>query len=162
LIEIKKSNLLFLKITTSFLSKFEAYLHSLKNVRNPEVKLHPNTISITIRIFKTLINRAIQIDKLNAPDLNPFLGYKYARPKYSEKEKLSEAEIQKIEELELQENSLIWHCGNYFLFSLYMAGIRAGDLIQLRWYNITTDGRLEYRMGKTKKDRRLNLHAKAM
>jgi integrase len=43
-----------------------------------------------------------------------------------------------------------------------MAGIRAGDLMQLRWSNITPDGRLEYRMGKTKKDRSIFIHAKAM
>ncbi len=42
-----------------------------------------------------------------------------------------------------------------------MAGIRAGDLIQLRWCNITADGRLEYRMAKTKKDRSIFLHDKA-
>ena len=40
--------------------------------------------------------------------------------------------------------------------------IRAGDLIQLRWCNITDDGRLEYRMAKTKKDRSIFLHDKAM
>ena len=161
LTKLKKKDLLFSEIDTAFLAKFEAYLHTLKNARNPDVKLHPSTISLTLRVFKTLINRAIEVDKIITPDANPFLGFKYARPKNSEKEKLSLAEITAIEGLELEQGSLIWHCRNYFLFSFYMAGIRAGDLIQLRWSNITGDGRLEYRMGKTQKDRSIHMHPKA-
>ena len=162
LAESHKVGLLFSEVTTAFLSKFEAYLHSLKNKRNPEAKLHPSTISLNLIIFKTLINRAIKVEKIIKPDANPFLGYKYDTAVSSPKEKLNAAEIKRIEELELPEGSLIWHCKNYFLFSFYLAGIRAGDLIQLRWRNITEDGRLEYRMGKTKKDRSLQLHSKAM
>ena len=158
----RKSDLLFVEVTTSFLSKFEAYLHTLTNERNPDAKLHPNTIAINLNIFKSIVNRAIEIDRFLKPEQNPFLGYKYDREVSTTKEKLNEAEIKIIEELELKENSLIWHCRNYFLFSFYLAGIRAGDLIQLRWCNITSEGRLEYRMSKTKKDRSIFLHDKAM
>ena len=157
----RKSDLLFVEVTTSFLSKFEAYLHTLTNVRNPDAKLHPNTIAINLNIFKSIVNRAIEIDKFIKPELNPFLGYKYDREVSTTKEKLNEAEILLIEELDLKEGSLIWNCRNYFLFSFYLAGIRAGDLIQLRWCNITSEGRLEYRMTKTKKDRSIFLHDKA-
>lgn len=158
----RKKDLLFSEIDTSFLSKFEAYLHTLKNTRNPEAKLHPNTISIMLRIFKTLINRAIQVDKIITPDKNPFMGFKYDQPRYSTKEKLNQNEIKSIEDLELEKGTVIWHVRNYFLFSFYMAGIRASDLIQLRWTNITADGRLEYRMGKNLKDRNLMLHSKTI
>lgn len=161
LITQRKKDLLFAELTTSFLSKFEAYLHTLKNERNPEAKLHPNTIAINLNIFKTIINRAVEVDKLISPEQNPFLGYKYTREVSTTKEKLNEIEINKIEQLKLKENSTIWHCRNYFLFSFYLAGIRAGDLLQLRWRNITPDGRLEYRMKKTKKDRSIFLHEKA-
>ena len=159
---IKKRDLLFAELTSSFLSRFEAYLHSLKNERNPDAKLHPNTIAINLNIFKTIINRAVEVDRLIKPEQNPFLGYKYSREISTTKEKLNEKEIEIIEQLELKEGSLIWHCRNYFLFSFYLAGIRAGDLIQLRWCNVTDDGRLEYRMAKTKKDRSIFLHDKAM
>lgn len=157
----KKTDLLFVEVTTSFLSRFEAYLHTLKNERIPDAKLHPNTIAINLNIFKSIVNRAIEIDKFIKPELNPFLGYKYDREVSTTKEKLNEAEILLIEELDLKEGSLIWNCRNYFLFSFYLAGIRAGDLIQLRWCNITSEGRLEYRMTKTKKDRSIFLHDKA-
>jgi integrase len=157
-----KKDILFSELTPTFLARFEAHLHTLHNARHEEAKLHPSTISLTLRIFKTLVNRAVMVEKIIKPEMNPFLGYKYAREKSSPKEKLNGSEIAQIEELELPEGSLIWHCKNFFLFSFYMAGIRAGDLIQLRWINITSDGRLEYRMGKTKKDRSLRLHTKAM
>ncbi|MBP1593598.1 MAG: hypothetical protein H6Q12_616 [Bacteroidetes bacterium] len=156
-----KSDLLFAEVTSSYLSKFESFLHTLRNERNPEATLHPNTIAVNLNIFKALINRAIEQDKLLKPEKNPFLGYKYDKAINTIKDKLNEAEIKLIEALELPEYSLIWHCRNYFLFSFYLAGIRAGDLIQLRWCNITSEGRIEYRMAKTKKDRNMNLHQKA-
>ena len=158
---LHKKDVLFSEVTTSFLGKFERFLFTLCNARNSEAKLHPSSISLIIRIFKTLINRAI-VERIITPDMNPFLGFNYTKAVSAEKEKLTMSEINSIEELDLEENTLIWHCRNYFLFSFYMAGIRAGDLIQLRWNNITSDGRLEYRMGKTKKDRSIFLHAKAM
>ncbi len=158
---IKKTDILFSEITSSFLSKFEAYLHTIRNERNPEATLHPNTIVVTFNIFKAIVNRAIETDKFLKPDKNPFMGYSYGSEIKTTKEKLNEAEIRLIEELSLPEGSLIWHCRNYFLFSFYLAGIRAGDFIQLRWSNITSEGRLEYRMGKTHKDRNIKLHKKA-
>ena len=159
---IKKKDILFTELSTSFLSKFKAYLNTLRNERNPEATLHPNTIVVTFNIFKAIVNRAIEIDKLLKPEKNPFMGYSYGSEIKSTKEKLNEAEIRLIEELSLPVDSLMWHCRNYFLFSFYLAGIRAGDFIQLRWSNITSEGRLEYRMGKTKKDRNIKLHQKAL
>ena len=86
---------------------------------------------------------------------NPFLVFKYKWVK-TVKEKLEQKEIDRIIDLELEEESLLWHCRNYFLFSYYCAGIRAADLIQLRWRNIT-NARLHYQMGKNHKERDLIL-----
>jgi integrase len=158
---LQKKDVLFSEVTTAFLAKFESHLFTLCNARNSEAKLHPSTISLTIRIFKTLINRAIG-EKIITPDMNPFLGFTYTKTINTPKDKLDISEITSIEELDLEKDTLIWHCRNYFLFSFYMAGIRAGDLMQLRWNNITPDGRLDYRMGKNKKDRSIKLHDKAM
>jgi site-specific recombinase XerD len=94
------------------------------------------------------------------PEKNPFLFFKYNGVSTT-KEKLIESEIQQIEDCSLPERSLLWHCRNYFLFSFYCAGIRSGDLIQLRWGNISLDGRLHYQMGKNHKDRDLILVEKA-
>ena len=70
--------------------------------------------------------------------------------------------MERIINLELEEGSLIWRCKNYFLFSYYCAGIRAADLIQLRWRNVTENGRLHYQMGKNHKDRDLLLVDQAL
>ena len=153
---IKKSDLLFAELTPSFLSKFDAFLHKLPNERHPEQLLHQNTIAVVFNIFKTLVNRAITIDDKMKPEQNPFMKFKYGSLK-TEKEKLDAVELETIKALDLQEGSLIWHCRNYFFFSFYCAGIRAGDLIQLRWCNISQEGRLNYQMGKNHKIRDLKL-----
>lgn len=156
----RAKDLTFAEINTAFLSKFEVYMHTLHNERVPEKKLHPNTIQINFNIFKTLVKRAIEVEELMKPAKNPFLSYTYKGVKTT-KEKLDETEIQRIIDLELEKGSLLWHSRNYFLFSFYCAGVRAGDLIQLRWCNITEDGRLHYQMGKNHKDRDLILVSQA-
>lgn len=152
----KSKDLTFSELTPAFLSRFEAHMHTLYNEREPEKKLHPNTILVNFNIFKSIIKRAIEIEGLMKPEKNPFLSYSYKGVK-TLKEKLDETEIQKIINLELEKNTLLWHCRNYFLFAFYCAGIRAGDLIQLRWLNITPEGRLCYEMGKNHKMRDLVL-----
>ena len=122
--------------------------------------LHPNTIQVVLNIFRTLVKRAIEVEGLMKPDKNPFLTFKYKGVK-TIKDKLDIEEIKKIESLELTEGSLIWNCRNYFLFSFYCAGIRVGDLIQLRWENITPDSRICYEMGKNHKARDLKLVSQA-
>lgn len=146
----------FAELTPALLSKFEVFLHTLNNEREPDKKLHPNTIQVIFNIFRTIVKRAIDVEGLMKPEKNPFLSFSYKGVKTT-KEKLDESEIKKIEELSLIEDSLLWHTRNYFLFSFYCAGIRAGDLIQLRWNNIGSDGRLHYQMGKNHKDRDLIL-----
>ena len=156
----RKKDVLFADITPSFLSDFDAYLHTLPNERQPEKLLHPNTIQVVLNIFKTIINKSIKIDKRIKPEDNPFLAFKYKGVK-TERGKLTSDELQALHDLELEENSLIWHCINFFFFSFYCAGIRAGDLMQLRWCNIK-DGRLNYQMGKNHKVRDLELVPQAL
>ena len=154
------SDLLFVELTPALLSKFDNYLRCLPNVRRPSQQLHPNTIQVHLNIFKTLINRAIEIDGMLRPEQNPFMKFKFRGVK-TVKEKLNEEELNAIMRLRLKRNSKTWHCRNYFFFSLYCAGIRIGDLIQLRWCNVTDNGRLRYQMGKNHKVRDLVLVGKA-
>lgn len=153
----KVVDLSFNDLTTSYISRFHAYLRTLPNERNPEKVLHPNTIEVVLNKFKACVKRAIEVDKIIPYEKNPFLGYKYSGVQ-TFKEKLDEQEISLIVSLDLEEGSLIWNCRNYFLFSLYCAGIRVGDFLQLRWSNITNNGqRLVYEMGKNHKTRDLVL-----
>ena len=142
-------------LTVDFLTKFDNFLHKWENEREPGKLLHPNTIEAQFNILRTLVHRAIEVGIMEASK-DPFLVFKYKGVKTT-KEKLDDDEMQRIINLELPEGTLIWHCKNYFLFSYYCAGIRAADLIQLRWRNVTASGRLHYQMGKNHKERDLLL-----
>ena len=142
-------------LTVDFLTKFDNFLRKYENEREPGKLLHPNTIEVIFNVMRAIVNKAVETGLIEASK-NPFLIFKYKGVK-TMKEKLSDADMEKIKALELEEGSLLWHCKNYFLFSYYCAGIRASDLIQLRWNNISTDGRLRYQMGKNHKERDLIL-----
>lgn len=142
-------------LTVDLLTRFDNFLHKWENEREPGKLLHPNTIEVQFNILRTLVHRAIEVGIME-PSKDPFLIFKYKGVK-TVKEKLDDAEMERIINLELPENTLIWHCKNYFLFSYYCAGIRAADLIQLRWRSVTASGRLHYQMGKNHKERDLLL-----
>ncbi len=142
-------------MTVELLTRFDNFLHKWENEREPGKLLHPNTIEVQFNILRTLVHRAIEVGIMEASK-DPFLVFKYKGVK-TVKEKLDDSEMERIINLELEEGSLIWHCKNYFLFSYYCAGIRAADLIQLRWGNVTASGRLHYQMGKNHKERDLLL-----
>ena len=89
-------DLTFTAITPAYLAKFEDYLHTLHNEREPEKMLHPNTIQVVLNIFRTLVKRAIEVEGLMKPDKNPFLTFKYKGVK-TIKDKLDIEEIKKIE-----------------------------------------------------------------
>lgn len=147
-------------LTVDLLTRFDNFLHKWENEREPGKLLHPNTIEVQFNILRTITHRAIEVGIMGASK-DPFLVFKYKGVK-TVKEKLSEEEMNRIIALELEPGSLIWHCKNYFLFSYYCAGIRAADLIQLRWRNVTESGRLHYQMGKNHKDRDLVLVEQAL
>ncbi len=147
-------------LTVDLLTRFDNFLHKWENEREPGKLLHPNTIEVQFNILRTLVHRAIEVGIMEASK-DPFLVFKYKGVKTT-KEKLSDTEMERIIALELEDGSLIWHCKNYFLFSYYCAGIRAADLIQLRWRNVTENGRLHYQMGKNHKDRDLVLVEQAL
>lgn len=148
-----KKDLLFNEITLSFLNKFKAYLKKVPNTKNPELTLHQNTISKQFDNFKSLYNKGrIELRErgLSLKD-NPFDDFE-CETIDTNKEKLTIEEIESIKALELEEGSLIWHSRNCFLLAFYCAGMRAGDLIQLRGTNIVYENggwRISYRMDKT-------------
>lgn len=147
-------------ITVELLTRFDNFLHKWENEREPGKLLHPNTIEVQFNILRTLVHRAIEVGIMEASK-DPFLVFKYKGVK-TVKEKLDDSEMERIINFELEEGSLIWHCKNYFLFSYYCAGIRAADLIQLRWGNVAGSGRLHYQMGKNHKERDLLLVEQAV
>ena len=155
-----KSDLLFAELTPSFLRKYESYLRKLPNKQAKGQTLHPNSIAESLELCKRITNKAIKEKFMNIND-NPFLSYEIKKVKTA-KEKLEGDELARLQSLDLMEGSAQWHSRNYFFFSFYCAGIRVGDLMQLRWCNITPEGRLCYQMGKNHKVRDLQLVPQAL
>lgn len=157
----------FKEIDYSFVSDFEAFMKTLdnkqymssvkvdgKNVKPDQStpgspRLHQNYIAKILNYFRTLLNKAAD-EKLIHREDNPFNTYKI-RKEETQREELTLEEIQRIIALDLPEGSREWHSRNFFLFAMYCAGVRIGDLLCLRWRNITTDGRLRYQMEKNHK-----------
>ncbi|MCB0448302.1 MAG: tyrosine-type recombinase/integrase, partial [Gelidibacter sp.] len=73
---------------------------------------------------------------------------------------LTQDEITKIEELELELGSSIWHTHNVWLIAFYFAGVRISDVIKLKWSDFK-DGRLMYVMNKNEKPLSLKIPDKA-
>ena len=149
----KNKDLLFGEITLSFLNRFKTYLKTLPNVKHPELTLHPNTISKQFDIFKSLYHKGLVElrEKGLSVTENPFDNF-VCETIDTNKEKLTWGEIEALKALDLDKSSLLWHTRNCFLLAFYCAGMRAGDLIQLRGTNVVHgEGgwRISYRMDKT-------------
>ncbi len=161
-----KKDLLFSEITLSFLNRFKTYLKKIPNTKNSELTLHQNTISKQFDNFKSLYNKGrIELrEKGLSIKNNPFDDFE-CETIDTNKEKLTWEEIELLKALKLEENSLIWHSRNCFLLAFYCAGMRAGDLIQLRGTNIiheNGDWRISYRMDKTATTKELLLLPEAL
>lgn len=127
-------------ITVTFLKDFQS---SMKG-------LHQNTVYEHFKNFKAAFNQAIDEEFIRA-DQNPFRRFKVDHVS-TNKEKLTEDEIKRLKALKLDPATTLGHTLNCFLFAFYCGGIRAGDLITLRWENIE-DGNLTYVMSKTRKSK---------
>ena len=147
----------FNELNLSFLKGFEAYLGNVENGRAKGRKLDVITRQNYLKKLRKLVNDAVEEGHLALSPFGKGAGrFSIKGKKESTKEKLESEEITSIIALDLQERSAEWDTRNAFLFSFYCAGIRAGDLLQLRWGNIQ-GGRLVYRMGKNGQERNLEL-----
>ncbi len=149
----KTASLPFENITESFLYRFKSYLLGDK-------KLTERTVVNYLILIRTTFNIAIR-DEVIDRDLYPFgRGKVTIRIPESDKVGLNKDEIIKLESLNL-ESQAKQHALNVWLFSFYLAGIRVGDVLRLKWGDIT-DGRLNYRMSKNKKLVSLKMPEKAL
>lgn len=150
-----QKDMTFSDLTPALLSDFEAYLQKEKSQKNRKEgrRLHPNYIRTLLVKFRALVNKAIN-EGLMPADKYPFRSHPIPKEISTGREALDESEVAAIVALEYPEGGWLWHTKNAFLFSYYCAGIRAGDLLVLRWANIKEEGnRLEYIMSKNHKQR---------
>lgn len=135
--------LTFQDITPSFIEKFGAYLKSYRDASQRTVMNYYVTI-------RTIFNKAIKNGLLDRK-YYPFADNKI-KIKFPESIKigLTVEEIRRIENLNLEPSSTLWHTRNVWLISFYFAGIRISDVLQLKWCDFV-DERLIYRMNKNQK-----------
>ena len=128
-------------LTPELLTSFQCFLQN--NYRNKGNTVHGN-----LKVIRTILYAAIKKDKIIDQSKNPFFNYTLPSYNNPQKEKLGRNEINAIMELILPEKSRIQDARNVFLFCFFNAGVRIGDLLRLKWENITPEGRLEYQMTK--------------
>jgi integrase len=145
--------LTFNDITVEFLQRYRIYLRQCKkpryNENSPEQPLSDRTVTNYLISVRTIFNRAISA-KLVSKDLYPFGGKGNISIKLSGSAKigLEEAEIKKLEALDLTGYSEIYHhARNIWLIEFYFAGMRVTDCLLLKW-NDFQNGRLYYQMSK--------------
>lgn len=161
-----RTDITFSEVCPSFVADFKHYLEqktkgtSKKEEDADASRLHPNYIRAILVKLRALCNKAIEEGKMK-PEKYPFANITISKELPTKKEALTEAELDAFMAVEAEEGSLLWHCKNAFLFSFYCAGIRCGDLLQLKWNNIKEE-RLEYTMDKNNKKRNLPLMPQAL
>ncbi|HUH28627.1 site-specific integrase [Gelidibacter sp.] len=148
----KSEKLHFNEITVDLLKRFEAYLKNKRGLK------HRTVVNYMIAI-RTIYNIAIGE---NWAERN---YYPFGRGGYTIKLLESQKIGLTMEEVKLLENAETLtpsqkHAVNIWLISFYFAGIRIGDVIQLKWSDFI-DGRLRYRMGKNQKLVSLKIPEKA-
>ncbi|MTI88047.1 MAG: site-specific integrase [Balneolaceae bacterium] len=124
-----------------FLNEFVSKLQS--KYKNKASTIHKNIASIKAILDKAVLYKLIP--------KNPVEDKTFNLPKKnqpSSKTKLSLLQIDKLENLDLEPDSNLWHARNAFILSFYFCGMRVGDLVGLKWKNVIND-RLKYKMNKT-------------
>ena len=150
----KSEDLHFEDITTELLKQFISWLQGTQ-------ELKPRSIVNHLILIRTIYNKAIS-DNIVEQNYYPFgRGKLTIRIPDSQKIGLDEAEIKKIENLNLSNSSNLLHARNVFLVSFYLAGIRIGDLLRLKWGDFN-NGRLYYIMGKNNKPGSIKVNEKVM
>lgn len=144
----------FHEITVPMLNKFKAYLKGTRNVGE-------RTVMNYFILIRTIFNQAIKgkmVDAKHYPFGRDGIVIKFPD---SIKIGLTAAEVKKIEELELPQDSLPNHARNVWLFSYYFAGMRVSDVLRLKRSDFQND-RLFYAMGKNAKAGSLKTPEKAL
>ncbi len=107
-----------------------------------------NTVATAMKAIRTVVRRAVAEGHIGFAD-NPFNGHRI-KHEQTERVRLTLAEVQKIEALELSPGTIEAVARDCWLFAFYTGGTRVGDVIQTRWQSVA-GGKHTYRMGKNKK-----------
>jgi integrase len=139
----QSGRLAFEDIDMAFINRFKSFCSAFLGHKT-------RTITNQLMFIRTIYNLAIKEGLIDAKKY-PFGGEnEIIRIPSGNKIGLTTAEIAKIENLELEENTSIWHTRNIWLLAFYFAGVRVADILSLKWADFL-DGRLYYQMNKNEK-----------
>lgn len=142
----------FSEITPAMLEKFKAFLNSTREIGERTIVNH----FVVIRsIYNQAINAGVA-DKKNYPFGKGKIIIKFPD---SLKIGLTAEEVRGLEDIELTTGE--HHARNLWLISFYFAGMRASDVLRLKWSDFH-DGRLYYTMGKNLKAGSVKVPEKAL
>jgi len=138
------------EIDYDFLKAFEA--HTLGR------GVSQNGLSHYMKTLRAVLNRAIRSEALD-PNCYPFRFYIIRRQK-TIKRAIDKSYFNKIKDLELVQETTLWHTKNYILFMFFTQGMNFRDMTLLKNENIQND-RLVYIRRKTKRIYNIKITDKA-
>lgn len=151
---IKNEDVQFEEITVSLLKKFKAHLKG-------KYKVSERTAINYLMVIRTVYNQGIKsglVDQKHYPFGKDKMPIRFPD---SVKLGLSREEVETMIQLDLTDHPKEAHARNVWLFSFYLAGMRASDVLRLKWSDIR-EGRLYYQMGKNDKSGSLKLPEQAL
>jgi len=167
---LKGSDILFSDINESLLHRFTHELRTNPAIREtrklksgaivpPKKSIAERSVVnhlVTIRSVFTHASRNGVVDKRSSPFGADKVTIRFPQ---SLKIGLNAKDVALLEAVQLEEP--YHHARNLWLFSFYLAGMRASDVLRLKWPDIQ-NGRLYYAMGKNTKGGSLKLPDQAM
>lgn len=155
---LRGQDVAFSDITQPLLEKFKIYLKTTKNKYGRHIK--EVTINNHLSVIQLIISHAIRDEVIDA-NLYPFGRgkMKIKKPKTT-KIGLTAEEVKRLEEVELSDTYQN-HCRNLWLFSFYFAGMRAADVLSVKW-SYFMDDRFYYTMNKNDKSDSLKVSDKVL
>lgn len=142
----------FTEITPGLIEGFQDWMHDEKGNKGSTIRKNMSDVR---RILKRagkqnlIFNDPFEdVDPIKVDDPEP-------------KMKLSYNEIKKLRDADLTESSTWDHVRDAFVLQFYLYGMRAGDMLKLKWDRIM-DGRISYRMSKNKPANYFTIPAPAM
>lgn len=143
------SDISFPDITVSLLERYKAYLSNEVKIGKQEKPLSPVTVINKLALIRTVFNQAITAKDIEQKYYPFGKGGIELKTLETAKLGLSMSDVTAIENVEL-DNPKYNHARNLWLVSFYFGGMRASDVLRLKWSDFR-DNRLYYTMGKNNK-----------
>ena len=137
-----KTDLLFKDITAFFVRDLRLYLKTSKDPKS----LSNNSVNHYLKVIKSIISHAQKEGYYNYI-ISPFASVTFTKEKIVKKV-MSDDELASLLNTNINDNNIDL-ARKIFVFQIFSNGMRASDVLLLRWNNLDDDGRLKYKMFKT-------------